>query len=261
MDLLKVSRKRNTKISNAAYVALNIALALGVFFAVLSFETIWVALVLTFVSKWRVLVVRPRFWMANILANMVDVIVGVAHVLLVYGALGSLWIQVALTIMYIIWLLFIKPRSAPLYVTVQAGFAVFYGVTALSFAAYDTNLLVFVIGMWLIGFAAARHVLMSYDDGLVTILSLIWGFLFAELGWLGYHWLFTYTLPSAAEIQLVQLAVIATVLSFLARQVYDNHYKHGKIKAKELVTPIVFSVAIVVMLVVFFNQVGVGGLV
>lgn len=261
MDLLKVSRKRNTKISNAAYVALNIGLALGVLFAVLSFETVWVALVLTLVSKWRVLAVRPRFWMTNILANMVDVIVGVAHVLLVYGAIGSLWIQLALTAIYIVWLLVIKPRSRRLYVTLQAGFAVFYGVTTLSFVAYDTHLLLFVLGMWVIGFSAARHVLMSYDDGLVTVLSLIWAFVFAELGWLGYHWLFAYTLPSVAEVKLVQLAVIATTLSFLAQQVYDNHYRHGKLKSKELVLPIVFSVAVVVLLVVFFNQVGVGGLV
>ena len=125
MDLLKVSRKRNTKISNIAYIALNVGLALGVLFAVLSFETIWVALVLTMISKWRVLAVRPRFWTANILANMVDIIVGVSQVILLYGAMGSLWMQIGLTVAYIGWLLYIKPRSKQLYVSMQAGIAVF----------------------------------------------------------------------------------------------------------------------------------------
>ena len=255
-----MSRKRNTKISTIIYVALNIGLAVGVLFAVLSFETVWVALVLTMISKWRVLAVRPRFWTANILANMVDIIVGVSQVILLYGAIGSLWLQIALTVAYVVWLLVIKPRSKRLYISLQAGIAVFYGVTALAFVAYDSHLIVFVAAMWAIGFIVARHLIMGYDDGLVTVLSLVWGFVFAELGWLGYHWLFAYTLPVASGAKLVQLAVIATALSFLASRVYDNHHRNGSVKTKELVLPIVFTISLVVLLVVFFNQVGVGSI-
>ena len=256
-----MSRKRDTKISNVIYVALNIGLALAVLFAVLSFETVWVALVLTIMSKWRVLAVRPRFWIANILDNMVDIIVGVSQVILLYGAIGSLWMQLMLTVIYIVWLLHIKPRSKRSYVSLQAGMAVAYGVTALAFVAYNSYLLVFVAVMWMIGFIAARHLIMGYDDGLVAILSLIWGFVFAELGWLGYHWLFAYSLPTVSDAKLVQLAVIATALSFLASRVYDNHHRNGTVNVKELVLPIVFTFSLVALLVVFFNQVGVGSLV
>ena len=255
-----MSRKRNTKISNVVYIALNIGLALAVLFSVLSFQTVWVALVLTLMSKWRVLAVRPRFWVANILANTVDTIVGVSQVVLLYGALGSLWIQILLTVAYIAWLLIIKPLSKRSYVSLQAGVAVFYGVTALSFVAYDSYLLVFVAAMWLIGSVAARHVLSSYDDGLVTVLSLIWGFVFAELGWLAYHWLFAYSLPTASGAKLVQIAVIATALSFLAGRIYDNHHRNNTVNLKELILPIVFTATLVMLLVVFFNQVGVGSI-
>lgn len=260
MDLLKVSRKRNTKISNVIYVALNVGLALAVLFAVLSFETIWVALVLTVASKWRVLAVRPRFWRANILANMVDIIVGVSQVILLYGAIGSLWLQVGLTLAYIAWLLLIKPRSKRMFVSIQAGVAVFYGVTALVFVAYDSYLLLFVALMWMIGFVAARHMIMGFDDGLVTVFSLMWGFVFAELGWISYHWLFAYDLPTGSSAKLVQLAVIATALSFLASRVYESHHRNGTVKVKEIILPIVFTSVLVVLLVVFFNQVGFGSI-
>lgn len=261
MKLLRLKGGHRSKLSSIAYVALNIGLAVGVFVAVLALNSMWVALVLTLISKWRVLAVRPRFWAANILANMVDITVGVAHVVLLYNASGSLFIQVGLTLFYCLWLLYIKPRSARRFVELQALVATFYGVSALAFVDYDTSVLIFVICMWGIGFVTARHFIMSYDDRYVTIYSLIWGLVMAELGWLGYQWMFAYTIPTT-DMKLVQLALFATALSFAGSRIYDNYHKNEeRLVIGEVLMPIVFSVSLILLILVLFNKVVVGGLI
>lgn len=261
MKLLKLKRGHRSKLSHAAYVGLNIGLALGVLVAVWTLDSVWVALVLTLISKWRVLAVRPRFWAANILANAVDIIVGISHVVLLYSASGALGVQIGLTLLYTAWLLFIKPRSARHMVALQALVATFFGVSALAFVDYDTSILLFVIGMWVIGFSAARHFIMSYDDKLVTIYSLIWGFIMAELGWLGYQWTFAYAIPTTG-MKLVQLAIFTTVLSFAASRVYDNYHKNdGRLVFAEVLLPVVFSVLLIALILILFNKVVVGSLI
>lgn len=259
MKLLQRS-KRRSRISDVAYVGLNIGLVLLILFAILSTQTVWLALILVLLSKWRIFAVRPRFWYANILANMVDVIVGASHVILLSVASGALWLQIVLSIAYALWMLTIKPQSKRIMIGVQAATAVFVGTTALAHVAYNTDASVFVIGMWVIGFVAARHVLMSYDEEQNrTALSLVWAFVMAELGWLGFHWLFAYTLPNSANLKFVQLALIATLLSFVAERTIASHYRHGRAQLSELVLPIAFSAALIAIVVLFFNNLVAGG--
>lgn len=261
MKLIRLNRGHRSKLSSIAYIALNIGLALGVLVAVWSLDSVWVALVLTLISKWRVLAVRPRFWVANILANMVDIVVGVAHIILLYSADGSLSVQIGLTLLYIVWLLYIKPRSARSFVALQALVATFYGVSALAFTDFSGSVLLFVVGMWVIGFISARHFIMSYDDSYVTIYSLIWGAVMAELGWLGYQWMFAYSIPTMG-IKLVQMALFATVLGFAASRIYDNYHKNDDgIIFGEIAMPVVFSVLLILLILIFFNKVVVGSLI
>ena len=245
---------RRSQISDAAYIGLNIALVLLLLFAVLSTETIWLALVLVALSKWRIFAVRPRFWPANILANLVDVIVGVSHVILLGAAIGEPWLQVLLSVAYVIWMLIIKPRSKRVYIAIQAGAAVFVGTTALALSAFGTDSIVFVIGMFIIGYVAARHVLMGYDEPLTGLLTALWGLVLAELGWLSYHWLFAYTLPNSANLKFVQVALIATLVSFLAEQVLASRHSNGNAKFTDLVLPAAFTTILILIVVVFFTS-------
>src|SRR6478735_5599239 len=115
MELLKSVRKRSF-LSEVAYVVLNIALAIALLVIVLVVNVPWPALGLVLLSKWRIFAVRSRYWLANIRANMIDVIVGVSMVVLLYSAAGDLTAQISLTALYIAWLLFLKPRSKRQYV-------------------------------------------------------------------------------------------------------------------------------------------------
>ncbi len=254
MEFLK-SKPRRSHVTEAAYAALNVALAIIILLVVLSTQSIWLPLGLVLLSKWRVFAVRPRFWVANILANLVDIIVGLSYVVIITQAAGIVWFQVAMTVAYIVWLLFIKPRSKRALVVAQALIALFLGVNALAMMAYGIDVIVFVIGMWIIGFVTFRHALMQYSDSLVTYLSLVGGFVMAELGWLGYHWLFSYGLSESGGVQVAQLALVATLMAFLSERVYEAYHRNNAVRLQDILLPVLFSASLIVIMVLFFNNI------
>ena len=85
MDLLKM-HKRRSRLSEAAYIGLNIIFAVAILVLIRGSQSPWLALAVVLLSKWRTLAVRPRFWLANVIANMVDVTVGVSIVTLLFAA-------------------------------------------------------------------------------------------------------------------------------------------------------------------------------
>src|ERR1700730_9760136 len=127
MELLRLPNKRSL-FSEVIYVALNIGLAVAILAIVWAIESPYAAFLLVLLSKWRVLAVRPRYWFVNLQANLIDIIVGLSVVVLLYNANGVLVTQVMITLAYIVWLLFIKPRSKRSFVAIQAGTATFLGV-------------------------------------------------------------------------------------------------------------------------------------
>jgi hypothetical protein len=249
MDLLK-SHKRRTRLSEAAYILLNVGFATALLVTALMIQSPWLSLLIVFISKWRALAVRPRFWFANLVANMVDIIVGVSTVGLLYAASGSLWLQCAITVLYVGWLLIIKPRSRRSYVAIQAGLAVFLGVTTLSIVSYSWDSFFFVACMWVIGYVAARHVLGSYDESHTTLYSMIAGFVFAELGWIGFHWLIAYPLPGFGSIQLSQLALFTTLFCLIAERGYASYHTHGKVRWNDIMLPVFLLIGIMLVLFV-----------
>jgi hypothetical protein len=181
---------------------------------------------------------------------MVDIIVGVSTVILLYGASGTLWLQLIITALYVGWLLLIKPRSKRKYVAIQAGVAMFVGITALSMVSYSWDNLFFVTGMWVIVFSATRHVLGSYDEPMTIIYSLITGYIGAELGWIGFHWLMAYPVPGFGTIQFSQLALFTTLYCLIAERAYVSYHRHGAVKRSDVILPILLTISIMVALYV-----------
>lgn len=255
MELLKPIRPRRSQITELTYSALNVAMAVAILLVTLSTQTIWLPLLVVLLSKWRVLAVRPRYWWANILANMVDVIVGLGFVVMLSASAGSLTLQIVQTLAYIVWLLFIKPRSKRSFVAVQSLAAVFVGTTALASVAYSVDVIVIVAGMWVIGYAAFRHLLMHYDEPLTATLSLLSGLLMAQLGWFGYHWLFVYTVPGT-PLRIAQLAIVVTLLAFMTERTYEAYHRKGaKLNMQHVVLPVAFSLTLIAIILVLFNQI------
>lgn len=263
MEFLRVAKRRSL-LSEAIYILLNLALAGAVFVAVLATGTPWLALGLVVLSKWRVFAVRPRYWFAHIETNMVDFIVSVGVVILMYhvgqlGLAGAAIVQFLLAVLYAVWLLVIKPRSKRAYVIAQAAVALVVGTIALASISYEWPSSVFVLVMWLIGFSCARHVLSAYSEENIRLLSLIWGFVFAEIGWLCYHWTIAYTLPFMAGLKLPQMTIILLGLCFVAERIYASYVKNdGKVKTTDIMLPALLSLGIIAVLLFFFNGAAIG---
>lgn len=256
MDFLK-SSKRRSSISEFIYIVLNITFAIAIL-AIVLIESPLLALLLVLLGKWRIFAVRPRYWFVNLQTNLVDIIVSISVVFLLYAGGGALPMQILLTLLYIGWLLFIKPRSKRLYVAVQAGIAVFLGVSALMIISASWFATPVVLLMWLIGYSSARHVLSSHSEPYTAFYSLIWGFVFAEFGWLAYHWTFAYSLPGIGTVKLVQIAIIMVALSFFAERIYSSFSRHGEVKSSDVLLPGLLSVSTILILLLFFNQIGTG---
>jgi hypothetical protein len=98
MELLKTV-KRRTFWSELVYYVLNIGLAATLLVIAQAFQTPFPALALVVLSKWRIIAVRPRFWWANIQANLVDLTVGIGVVGLMYLPTSVFYFRVALAIL------------------------------------------------------------------------------------------------------------------------------------------------------------------
>ena len=104
--------KRRSLLSETVYILLNVALAAVIFTLVLTVQNVWLALGVALLSKWRVFAVRPRYWWVNIISNMVDIIVTISYVVMLYAAQNVVALQITLLLLFIFWLLIIKPRSS-----------------------------------------------------------------------------------------------------------------------------------------------------
>lgn len=256
--------KRRSFFSEVVYKVLNIVFAVAVLVIVRAIGSPLPALILVILSKWRVFAVRPRYWFANIQTNLVDFIVSLGFVVFLYNISApdpqKLIVQVILTVLYIVWLLVIKPRSKRVYILAQAGIALFVGVTALFSISYAWPASSVVLIMWLIGFATAKHVFGSYEENHTVFLSLIWGLVMAELGWLAYHWTIAYNLLLIDGAKLPQVSIIATGVAFLAYKVYDSYVHHQKVRTNDIILPLLLVVSVISILLLFFDNVSSGSI-
>lgn len=230
-------------------------MAVAILVVVMIIESPLPAFALVLLSKWRVLAVRPQHWLAHIVANSVDIIVSLGYVVFLSAAAGALPVQIGLTLLYIAWLLVIKPSSKRSLVTTQAGVATFVGVSALMQVSYAWWDVAVVLAMFIVGCAAARHVLTAYQESHFRILSLAWGLIMAEIGWLVYHWSFAYDLRVAGNLKLSQAAIIATLLAFLAERTYASYHRHGSVQVGDIILPILLVVSSIGLLLTIFGQI------
>jgi len=189
--------------------------------------------------------------MANIRANLVDVIVGISMVVLLYAASGDLPTQIGLTALYIAWLLFLKPRSKRGHVVAQAAVGLIFGITAIVQISPSLPSSAVVLLSWLIGYATARHILSVQHESHINFLSILWGFVVAEVMWLGYHWTIGYQVSKS--LQLSQIVIIIGALSFMAERIYISYHRNGKIQSSDIMMPALLCLSIIGVLIFVFG--------
>ena len=249
-------RKGRNALSTVLHIFLNIALA--VFSTALTvISGNWVfGVLLVLLAKWRIVAVRPRYWWVNLKANLVDLTVGVSLALLVYMAGNELnaW-HIILTAVYAIWLVVIKPRSETIMTEVQAMLAIFLGSFAVTLICSQFDPIVSAILCFIIGYGASRHVLMQSDDRDFNLMTFICGILMSEMSWIFYHWSIVYRFGEATTLVVPQLPIAVSVLFFLFARGYKSALLHdGKIRADDIVMPVLFSVLVMFVMVFFFSS-------
>lgn len=255
MKLLKIASKRQTLLSEILYITLNVALVAVSLGTIIATEQPYLAIALVFLSKWRIFAVRPRFWIANLQSNLVDIIAGMGFVTSMWLSHG-LVLQILIGLLYVAWLLLIKPQSKLPYPRIQAGVALFIGINTLLAVGYGLPAGVTVLVAWLIGFATARHVLSHHDEPRLAFYSLIWGFIVAELAWAFYHWTIAYSIDIFAGLAVAQGAIIILLFGFSAVRIYVSyHHNDGKLVSRDIMPPVAFSLALSFVLLIFFNNI------
>lgn len=248
IDLLRAKATR-TRVSEIVYTVLNLLLPIAVLFLV-RLDPPYLAFAVVILSKWRILALRPRYWWINIKANLADLLVGISAVALIYLAQDSFGLQIALTILYELWLIVLKPRSGTHGILMQAGAAQLVSVIALfNFSVLLPEFMVIAV-CWLIGYVTARHVVSNYEESYVELISVVWGLFLAELAWVIYHWTNVYNL--GLPIKIPQIALILLVIGFCAARMYDFS-KKARLTKRMLRGTVLFG-AVLIAIILFFSS-------
>lgn len=185
--------------SHVIHLGLNIALPL-VSYILVRTDFVFIAIFLILLSKWRMFAVQSRYWVANLIANGVDIIVGISLVLFM-ASTSVVWWQLLWAVLYGVWLVWLKPKSDVLYVSAQAMIGQLLGLAVLYLKFGDSSLLVLVGGTWLVAYLAARHFLTSFEEAHTALIAHVWGYFAASLAFVLGHWMLFY--GSVAQIILI----------------------------------------------------------
>ena len=213
---LKKKMKPASGIAPFIHVLFRIALPIVIFVLSSLGIGIWLPLLVIFLSKWRIFAVRPRFWPANLRANAIDIMVGIAIVVFM-GHTDSLTIRLGWAAVYGLWLLFIKPRSGILPVSLQSGIGQLAGLMALFIAWADGPLLGLVAATGLICYLSARHFFDAYSEPYARMLSYLWAYFGAAVMWVLGHLLIVYPQPDGP---VAQPTVLLSVIGYTLGAIY-----------------------------------------
>ncbi len=199
--------------SQILHLLFNVTLPFLVFlFVRIGFVQLAFSLIL--LSKWRMFAVRPRFWLANIRANAVDIIIGLS-ILAFLVSTNSEWLQLVWVGIWAVWLIFIKPRSSVLWVSLQSLIGFTAGLMALFLVWDDGPLLGLALATGLLCFFAAHHFFDSFDEPYTRLLAYIWAWFGSALVWVLAHWLLFYGPVAQPTLLLVTIGFGLGTLYYL----------------------------------------------
>lgn len=197
------------------------------------------AVVVVLLGKWRMFAVKPRHWIAHIRTNAVDIIVSLSFVAFMVVFSGSMITQLIWLLAFEIWVLYIKPATSTILVSLQALIAQLLGMTAL-FLSYETApAVLYVAGAGLISYFSARHFFNAYEETHGVQYAWLWSYFSASLVWILSHWLLFYG----------EVAQPAVLLSVIAYGLAGLYYLHEHDKLTLIVRRQIIFVAILVLFI------------
>jgi hypothetical protein len=241
MGQLKTKIRPASGFSHFLHIMLTVLLPV-VIFMLIRINFVELAVVILLLSKWRMVAVRPRHWLANIRANAVDITVGIS-VIIFMAQTDSQLLQIIWAAAYALWLLLLKPSATLLGISLQALVAQTFGLMAIFLAWSASPLYALVIATWVVCYVAARHFFTSFDEPYTRFLSDVWAYFGAALVWVLGHWLLFYHV-------IAQPTLLLTVLGFGMATIYylDRTDRLSNLIRRQF---IFIMVAIVIVVIVF----------
>lgn len=157
-------------------------------FVFVRLELAGVALVVILISKWRMLSVRPRYWLAHVRTNAIDIAFSLSILVFMLQTASFSW-QLFWVAAYEAWILLLKPRDDVISVSLQAVMGQLAGLTAMFLAFPEVPLSVYLLLTGLLSYSAARHFFGSFDEPRVQVHSVIWALVSVNIMWVLGHWL------------------------------------------------------------------------
>jgi len=259
MEFIKLARRRGLW-ADVTHTALNLLYAVLLVAVIIAFpNTPWPALVLVLLSKWRVIAVRPRYWWANFLGSLPDVVLALGVTILMWHAgdvalatgLTAWPVQVSLGLFYAVWLIWLKPQHKSSMVLLQSGLSQFVGIMAIFSVAYALPLVVVVLLAFVVAFASSRQQLGIHEEKEHVVLALIWSLVVAQLAFAAWHWTVAYQITPLLKVP--QIAIIITVLGFVTERFYYSYKKNDAVKWSDVGWPIVFAIIVILLLIFGFG--------
>jgi hypothetical protein len=231
--------------SKVVYLIFNVLLPLFVF-ALVRMDFVTLAFALILLSKWRMFAVRPRFWPAHIRANAVDIIVSVSLLLFMINSDTQL-LQMLWVVLYVVWLVVLKPAAGSLLVSLQALVGLVCGLMAIFVGWGDGPLYGLVLATGMVCYLSARHFFDSFDEQYAKLLSYLWGYFGAALVWVLGHWLLYYTVVAQPVLLLLSIGYGLATLYYL------DHYDRLSVGVRR---QSIFIMAAIVLIVLIFSDWG-----
>lgn len=185
-------------------------------FVLVRLSLVQLAIVFVFLSKWRILSVRPRYWLPLVRANAVDLIVGISTIIFMVNTSSGL-IQLIWAMAYALWLVLIKPSSSEFGIALQSFIAFLGGLIAVYLEWGGSTAVVIMVMVWLICYSVARHFFTAFDERHSAFLANIWAFFGASVAWVTSFWLLYYQAISQVTLLLIVLGVGLATLYYLSQ--------------------------------------------
>ncbi len=237
--------KPSSRASSAAHVVLNVVLVLMILLLVAKPIALpLLAVVLLLISKWRMLAVRPRYWLTNIRSNLVDIGVGMSVIAFMWRG-DNIWLQLFWSALYTAWLLLLKPRSSMFMVILQAMLAQGVMLVALHGTFPNWGVASLVLGTWLICYVSARHFFSAFEEVSGREIAHFWAVFAAELAWVLSHWQLTYGI----------VPQIALIISIIGYALASSYYLKATERLKpQLRNQFVIVTIVILSVVILFSQ-------
>jgi hypothetical protein len=207
---------RTASVMHSLYLVMLPLIVVGLVY----FSFLGAAFLIIILSKWRMFAVKPRYWLANIRANLVDITVGFSAVIFIAGTDNFTTILIWAGL-WTAWLILLKPRSDPLSIAAQGFVAQGVGLVALYGNYAESNQAYLILLTWLICFSAARHLLVAFEDNANRILSHVWAIFGAYMALILGHWHIVYA------DAIPQIALLLSIIGYALGVGYYVHKTKG----------------------------------